>query len=35
VSRLLRMFEDKGWVDLGRERIRLLDPAALSVVARA
>lgn len=35
VSRLLRMFEDKGWVDLGRERIRLLDTAALTALARA
>jgi CRP/FNR family transcriptional regulator len=35
VSRLLRVFEDKGWVDLGRERIRIADRAALSALARA
>jgi CRP/FNR family transcriptional regulator len=35
VSRLLRMFEDKGWVDLGRERIRIVDRAALTALARA
>ena len=35
VSRLLRMFEDKGWVDLARERIRVVDRAALAAVARA
>lgn len=35
VSRLLRMFEDKGWVDLGRERIQVVDRAALAAVARA
>jgi CRP/FNR family transcriptional regulator, anaerobic regulatory protein len=35
VSRLLRMFEDKGWVDLGRERIRIADRAALTNLAHA
>jgi hypothetical protein len=35
VSRLLRMFEDKGWVDLARERIRIVDRAALTAMARA
>jgi CRP/FNR family transcriptional regulator len=35
VSRLLRMFEDKGWVDLGRERVRIVDRAALTALARA
>ena len=35
VSRLLRAFEDKGWVDLARERIRITDRAALSALARA
>ena len=35
VSRLLRAFEDKGWVDLGRERIRIIDRAALAALARA
>jgi CRP/FNR family transcriptional regulator len=35
ISRLLRMFEDKGWVDLGRERIRIADRAALTALARA
>lgn len=34
VSRLLRSFEDRGWVDLGRERIRILDRAALVELAR-
>ena len=34
VSRLLRGFEDRGWVDLGRERIRIVDRAALAVLAR-
>jgi CRP/FNR family transcriptional regulator len=33
VSRLLRAFEDKGWVDLGRERIRVTDRAALTALA--
>ena len=35
VTRLLRMFEDKGWVDLGRERIQVIDRAALAALARA
>jgi CRP/FNR family transcriptional regulator len=34
VSRLLRSFEDRGWVDLGRERIRLVDRAALAQLAQ-
>jgi CRP/FNR family transcriptional regulator len=34
VSRLLRNFEDRGWVDLGRERIRIVDRAALATLAR-
>lgn len=29
VSRLLKQFEDQGWVRLGRERIEVCDPAAL------
>ena len=33
VSRLLRNFEDRGWVDLGRERITLVDRAALAAAA--
>lgn len=32
VSRLLRRFERDGWVALGRERIDVLDPAALQRV---
>jgi CRP/FNR family transcriptional regulator len=35
VSRLLRVFEDKGWVDLARERIRITDRAALRALANA
>lgn len=35
VSRLLRSFEDRGWVDLGRERIHVVDRAALAGLARA
>lgn len=35
VSRLLRAFEDKGWVDLARERIRIIDRDALAALARA
>jgi CRP/FNR family transcriptional regulator len=35
VSRLLRGFEDKGWVDLGRERVHITDRAALVALARA
>lgn len=34
VSRLLRTFEDRGWVDLGRERIRIVDRDALQALAR-
>jgi CRP/FNR family transcriptional regulator len=34
VSRLLRGFETRGWVRLGRERITVLDPKALSDLAR-
>jgi len=30
VSRLLRSFEDRGWVKLERERISVLDPKALA-----
>jgi CRP/FNR family transcriptional regulator len=33
VTRLLRRFEQAGWVALGRERIELREPAALRVVA--
>ena len=35
VSRLLRAFEDKGWVDLARERILITDRGALSALANA
>ncbi|MEO8345851.1 MAG: Crp/Fnr family transcriptional regulator [Betaproteobacteria bacterium] len=35
VSRLLRSFEDKGWVDLARERIELTDRTALEALAGA
>jgi CRP/FNR family transcriptional regulator len=35
VSRLLRSFEDKGWVDLARERIRIVDRGALEALATA
>jgi CRP/FNR family transcriptional regulator len=34
VSRLLRVFEDRGWVDLARERIRINDRAALAALAQ-
>lgn len=34
VSRLLRSFEDRGWVELGRERIDVRDSAALASLAR-
>ena len=34
VTRLLRSFEDRGFVELGRERITLRDPAALAALAR-
>ena len=33
VSRLLRSFEQRGWVKLERERITVLDPKSLSSVA--
>ena len=35
VSRLLRSFEDRGWVKLERERVTVLDPKALAALARA
>lgn len=35
VSRLLRQFEDRGWVELGRERVTLRDPRALAELAKA
>lgn len=35
VTRLLRAFEDKGWVDLARERIRIIDRDALATLAKA
>jgi CRP/FNR family transcriptional regulator, anaerobic regulatory protein len=35
VSRLLRAFEDKGWVDLARERVRIVDRRALAALANA
>ncbi|CAG0996755.1 Transcriptional regulator SdrP [Burkholderiales bacterium] len=34
VTRLLRVFEDRGWVELGRERIRVVDARALADLAR-
>ena len=33
VSRLLRSFEDRGWVDLGRERVTIVDRGALAELA--
>ena len=33
VSRLLRSFEDRGWVELGRERVRIVDRGALASLA--
>lgn len=33
VTRLLKRFERSGWLRLGRERIELLDPAALRTLA--
>ena len=33
VSRLLRSFESRGWVRLGRERITLLEPSFLAALA--
>jgi CRP/FNR family transcriptional regulator len=35
VTRLLRSFEERGWVRLERERITVLDPQALSSFAQA
>lgn len=35
VTRLLRRFEQEGWVQLARERIRIIDSAALRRVAAA
>jgi CRP/FNR family transcriptional regulator len=35
VSRLLRSFEERGWVRLERERVTLLDPKALAAQSRA
>lgn len=35
VSRLLRAFEDKGWVHLARQRIRITDREALQALIRA
>lgn len=34
VSRLLKVFADKGWIEQGRGRITLVDPAAISRVAQ-
>lgn len=34
VSRLLSNFQDRGWVELGREQIRITDPAALRRLAQ-
>lgn len=33
VSRLLKHFEQRGWISLGREGIAILDAAALRTVA--
>lgn len=35
VTRLLRRFEREGWVELARERIRILDSSALRALASA
>jgi CRP/FNR family transcriptional regulator len=35
VSRLLRSFEQRGWVKLERERVSVLDPKALAALARS
>jgi CRP/FNR family transcriptional regulator len=35
VSRLLRSFEDRGWVELGRERVTVRDRTALSALAKS
>jgi CRP/FNR family transcriptional regulator len=34
VSRLLRQFESRGWVELGRNRVTVRDPGALAELAR-
>ena len=34
VSRLLRSFEQRGWVRIERERVTVLDPKALATLAR-
>lgn len=34
VSRLLSNFQDRGWVELGREQIRIIDAAALRRLAQ-
>ena len=34
VSRLLRSFEQRGWVTLERERVTVRDPKALAALAR-
>jgi CRP/FNR family transcriptional regulator len=34
VSRLLRQFEERGWVELSRERITVRDARALAELAR-
>ena len=34
VSRLLSNFQDRGWVELGREQIRITDAAALRRLAQ-
>jgi len=34
VSRLLSNFQDRGWVELGREQIRIIDAAALRKLAQ-
>lgn len=34
VSRLLRSFEERGWVRLERERVTVLDPKALATQSR-
>ncbi len=35
VSRLLRVFEERGWVRLERERVTVVDPKSLAAFARA
>lgn len=35
VSRLLRSFEERGWVKLERERVTVVDPRGLSELARS